>query len=107
MKQKGASFVILDRWPGGALEAEWRGCLAASDFPTHYTAPEYFLEPLSPRGRRFAVLSLIDGRVNAILTGVHDGQHVQSGLSVRPQIAFSRCADRYSAMASLLAGLLA
>jgi hypothetical protein len=54
----------------------------------------------------FAVLSLIDDQVTGILTGIHDGFRVQSGLSVRPQIAFSRHADRSRAMANLLAGLV-
>ncbi|MBV9202260.1 MAG: GNAT family N-acetyltransferase [Alphaproteobacteria bacterium] len=107
MEQKRKSFVTLDRWPDGALETEWRACLEASDFATHYTAPEYFLEPPPPRGRRFAVLGFTDGQVSAILTGIRDGQYIQSGLTVRPQIAFSRHANRDRAMTNLLAGLLA
>ncbi len=42
LNESGTSFRILRSWPADPLEAQWRACLAASDFPTHYTAPEYF-----------------------------------------------------------------
>jgi hypothetical protein len=101
-----ASFRILHGWPAGPFETQWRACLADSDDATHYTAPEYFCEP-SLRGKKpFAVLSMIGERIAGVLTGIHDGDHLQSGLSVRPQIAFCRDADRSIAMRSLIAGLL-
>ena len=106
MDQRDRCFVILHRPPDGALEQKWRACLAASDFPTHYTAPEYFAEPPLRNKGPFAVLSLENGNVTGVLTGVHEGDRIQSGLSVRPQIAFSRAADRQVAMARLIAGLL-
>src|SRR5260370_39157609 len=100
------SYHILHRQPGGLIETLWRDCLADADFPTHYTAPEYFLEPGFRNKGAFAVLSLSGEEVTAILTGTNDGAYVQSGLSVRPQIVFSRRADRLRAMAHVLAGLL-
>jgi len=101
------SYHLLHRQPGGLIEALWRDCLADADFPTHYTAPEYFLEPGFRNKGPFAVLSLSGEEVTAILTGTNDGAYVQSGLSVRPQIVFSRDADRIRAMANLVEGLLA
>src|SRR3981081_1487348 len=83
------SFCILNGLPADPIEVQWRACLADSDFPTHYTAPEFFLEPMLPERKRFAILSLTDEQVTGILTGIHYGDRVQSGLSVRPQIAFS------------------
>jgi hypothetical protein len=60
-----------------------------------------------PTGRKpFAVLSFVGERVTAVMTGIHYGDRVQSGLSNRPQIAFSRHADRSCAMSNLIAGLL-
>jgi hypothetical protein len=44
--------------------------------------------------------------VTGVLTGCRDGYRVQSGLSVRPQIALSRTAPREPTMANLIAGLL-
>jgi len=99
-------YYILHHVPDGVIEARWRACLAQSDFPTHYTAPEYFLEPLLRRSNPFAILSIAGEQVTGVLTGINQGDHVQSGLSVRPQVAFSRNTDRAEAMRSLIAGLL-
>jgi hypothetical protein len=99
-------YDILHRLPGGAIESSWRACLAQSHFPTHYTAPEYFLEPGFRNKGPFAILSLSGREVTAVLTGTNDGAYVQSGLSVRPQIVFSRRADRVRAMTNVVDGLL-
>jgi hypothetical protein len=99
-------FRILHHRVAGVIETQWRHCLEDSDFPTHYAAPEYFAEPALRGKRPFAILSLIGEEVAAVLTGIHDGDRVQSGLSVRPQIVFSRRADRSRAMSNLIAGLL-
>jgi hypothetical protein len=72
---------ILYGQPVGRTEALWRACLADSDFPTHYTAPEYFCEPLLHGRKPFAVLSIVGEDVTAVMTGLHDGKRVQSGLS--------------------------
>jgi Acetyltransferase (GNAT) domain len=105
-KWPNSSFRILRGPPAGVIEARWRACLADSDFPTHYTAPEFFFEPTFRQSKPFAILSLVDDAVTGVLTGTHDGVRVQSGLSVRPQIAFSRRADRSCAMANLVDGLV-
>jgi Acetyltransferase (GNAT) domain len=100
------SFQILHGQPARPIETLWRACLADSDFPSHYTAPEYFCEPMFHGKRPFAVLSIVDEGVTAVMTGLNHGGRVQSGLSARPQIAFSRRADRASSMSNLIAGLL-
>ena len=106
LSQGSESFRILHCRPSGPIEAQWRNCLSDCDFPTHYTSPEFFLEPMLRKTNGFAVLSLMDEQVTGILTGIHDGYRVQSGLAVRPQIAFSRHADHSRAMANLVAGLV-
>jgi Acetyltransferase (GNAT) domain len=100
------SYHILHRPPEGQIEALWRACLADADFSTHYTAPEYFLEPGFRNKGPFAILSLSGEEVTAVLTGTNDGAYIQSGHSVRPQIALSRRADRVQAMTNLVDGLL-
>jgi hypothetical protein len=100
------SYCILDGPPTGRIENLWRACLADSDFPTHYAAPEFFLEPALRDKRPFAVLNLVGKQVTAVITGVYNGDHLQSGLPVRPQIAFSRHADRSRAVTNLIAGIL-
>src|SRR5437660_2666505 len=106
MNGRTPTFHILHRRPEGQIEALGRSCLADADFPTHYTAPEYFLEPGFRNKGPFAILSLSGEEVTAVLTGTHDGAYVQSGQSVRPQIVFSRRADRVRAMTNLVDGLL-
>jgi Acetyltransferase (GNAT) domain len=99
------SFRVLHRQPTGTIEGKWRACLTDSYFPTHYTAPEYFLEPAFRDKKPFAVLSFAGDDVTAVLTGINERNHVQSGLSVRPQITFSRDADPERALGNLIAGL--
>jgi hypothetical protein len=106
LRDRQASFELIHRLPRVAIESKWRACLDNSDFATHYAAPEFFLEPMLRNRRGFAVLSVVGSNVTGVLTGINDGDRVQSGLSVRPQIAFSRDADRARAMANLMAGLL-
>jgi SAM-dependent methyltransferase len=101
-----SSFRVVLGPPSGRVELQWRACLEDSDLPTPYTAPEYFLEPWLRGKRPLAILSVLGDDVTAVLTGIHAGGRVQSGLSVRPQIALSRHADRALAMRSLVAGLL-
>lgn len=106
MIESPSMHLLLHRKPAGAIEAGWRACLTESSFPTHYTAPEFFLEPVFRNSKPFAVLSIVGDKVTGVLTGINDGAHVQSGLSVRPQIAFLRGTDRTQAMANLVSGLL-
>jgi hypothetical protein len=105
--RKNGSFRILHGPPGGAIDFAWRSCLADSDLPTHYTTPEYFLEPALRDQRPFAILSIDGNEVSGVLTGVNGGAHVKSGVSVRPQVALSRRADPAHAMTNLTGGLLA
>jgi hypothetical protein len=100
------SFRIVHCRPADPIAARWRACLADSDFPTHYTAPEYFLEPSLRHQQAFAILNVVDEEITAVLTGTRDGDWVRSGLPVRPQIAFSRRAERSRAMRNLITGLL-
>ncbi len=99
-------FRVLQRFPSVCIEKKWRAFLADADYPSHYTAPEFFLEPAFRDRNPFAVLSLVGDEVTAVLTGINDGGRIQSGLSVRPQIAFSRRADPARGLANLLSGLL-
>ena len=57
------SFQILHGKPTDPLETAWRACLADSDFPTHYTAPEYFSERMLHGKKPFAILTIVDQEV--------------------------------------------
>jgi hypothetical protein len=106
LKGTDPSFEILHDEPLGPIGPLWRACLADSDFPTHYTAPEYFCDPMFRGTKPFAILSIVDKDVTAVMTGIHNSDRVESGLPLRPQIAFARRADRSRAMNNLIAGLL-
>jgi len=103
----GVGFRILHEFPSPSDEKAWRQCLSRSDWPSHYTSPEFFAEPFWTGKRPFAVLAVESGRVAGILTGVHEGSHVTSGNPFRPQICVDRTASVSRVAAALTRGFLA
>ena len=79
---------------------------APLDWPSHYTSPEFFLEPYWHGKNPFAVLAYDGDRIVAVLTGLHEGNQVVSGLLSRPQVCFDRATDISSAAQTLARGLL-
>lgn len=100
-------FTIVHEFPPNELETAWRDCLTRVDLPSHYNAPEYFLSPLWKGKRPFAVLALQGSKVSGILTGIHDGKNLISGLQSRPQICVESTLDPNPVERSLAEGLLA
>jgi hypothetical protein len=98
-------FTILYDFPPPDLEISWRDCLVRADFPSHYSSPDFFREPFFVDKRPFAILALQDSRVVGVLTGLHEGDHVISGLVPRPQICFANTVDQ-TAAGALAQGLL-
>ena len=101
-----ADFLILHQFPEPDLERHWRDCLAHVEFPAHYDAPEFFLEPFWKGKRPFVVLAIERGLVNAVLTGCHEGNQVVSGLPSRPQICVADRASGEATSDALARGLL-
>jgi hypothetical protein len=101
---------ILHAFPEGSIEAPWRDLLSRIEIPSHYDAPEYFLEPHWTGKKPFAILALEglheEQRAVAVLTGIHDGEQVICGLPSRPQISVDPNADVATALETLLQGLL-
>jgi hypothetical protein len=100
------NFKILHEFPAADLERAWRDCLARVEFPSHYDAPEYFLEPYFTTRGPFAVLAMESDVVTGILTGLHDGTHVHCGLPSRPQICIDPTKDTNATQLALMQGLL-
>src|SRR5579862_3857728 len=103
-------FEILHQFPDASIERLWRDLLDRVEIPSHYEAPEYFLEPHWTGKEPFAILAFEslhgeEGAV-AVLTGIHDGEQVVSGLPSRPQVAVDPQADVPAALETLLQGLL-
>ncbi len=101
-----SDFIILHEFPEPNLAERWRACLARAEFPAHYDAPEYFLEPFWETKHPFAVLAIGRGLVNAVLTGCHQGNQVISGLPSRPQLCVADQASGETALDALARGLL-
>jgi hypothetical protein len=99
-------FLILHQFPEPDIERRWRDCLAHVEFPAHYEAPEYFLEPFWKGRRPFAVLAIERGLINGLLTGCYEGNQVVSGLPSRPQVCLADGASGEATLDALARGLL-
>ncbi len=90
----GKNFAVLHAYPDREVEDAWRNCLTNGDVPTHFAAPEYFLEPQAADSRSFAVLALDPNatrlRVVGSLTGFIKNRTVTSGNIGTPQICIHK-----------------
>jgi hypothetical protein len=100
------NFRILREYPNSLQECAWREFLSRSDWASHYTAPEYFLEPFWSGKRPFAVLVGNGDKIVALLTGCHQGNTTFSGVPGRPQVCFDRETDYSGAARALERGIL-
>jgi hypothetical protein len=99
------NYQIIHDFPDCGTEAAWRELLSRLDLPSHYEAPEYFLEPFWAGKKPFAILALEGDSMTAVLTGMHRGEDVVCGLPARPQIAVAAAMDRGAALEALVDGL--
>lgn len=99
-------YQVLHEFPDPRTEAAWRALLSRVELPSHYDAPEYFMEPFWAGKKVFAVLAVEGDAVSAVVTGIHRGEHVICGLPARPQIAIDAGIDRVAALEALEKGLL-
>ncbi len=98
--------TILHDFPPPELEVQWRDFLTRVDCPSHYNAPEFFREPIWTGKRPFAILAWEQGEIVGVLTGIHEGDEVESGQQSRPQVCLARSADPMTAGDTLARGLL-
>ena len=99
-------FLILHDFPSPGIEVLWRDFLGRVELPAHYNTPEFFLEPHWTGKRPFAVLAFDEGKIKGVLTGLHNGDEVVSGLQSRPQICLEQKADEVLTTDILAEGLL-
>src|ERR1700720_4272076 len=100
------NYQIVHDFLDRSTEAAWRELLSRLDLPSHYEAPEYFLEPFWVGKKPFAILALEGDSMAAVLTGMHRADHVVCGLPARPQIAVAAGMDDGAALEALVDGLL-
>lgn len=100
------TFKVLREFPAPEIESAWRDYLARIEAASHYESPEYFTEPLWADRQRFAILAFDRDKVVGVLTGMHAGQNVMSGLPARPQISVDPASDAAATLETLAEGLL-
>lgn len=100
------SYIIIHSFPAGEIEGRWRDFLARSKAPSHYNAPEFFLEPYWEGKQPFAVLATEGERITGVLTGIHEANEVISGLGVRPQIFVGEPEHPSPTLVALMEGLI-
>lgn len=88
-------YKIFTEHPDEKWTGKWNEFLAESHYPTHYTTPNFFVDPFVRGGERFAVAAIEGDRINGILTGVDRGKSIVSGLFVRPQTCFRKSVNQF------------
>lgn len=99
------NFKILYQFPHSEIEQAWRQFLTRVEVPSHYDAPEYFLDPLRRGHRPFAILAIEGNQIHGALTGFHVDHEVTCGLPSRPQICVDGTHTK-AALEALAHGLL-
>jgi len=100
------NYQTVRDFPDHRTETAWRDLLSRLDLPSHYNAPEFFLEPFWAGRNPFAILAYEGDSIAAVLTGIHQGEHVVCGLPSRPQIAVDAKMNHDAALGVLVKGLL-
>lgn len=101
------NWKVLTQYPDPDLREKWDAFLADAINPTHYTTPNFFVDPYVRGGEKFSVLTFDNSRrVTAVLTGIDSGKRIQCGLPTRPQLTLRRnIADKEEVAKALLGGL--
>lgn len=98
-------WEIISNTPDKVLADKWKAFLSGASYPTHYTSPNFFIDPFVRGGERFCVLAFDENdHITAVISGIDCGKKIFSGLASRPQIAFRKNVDVAEATAALLAG---
>jgi hypothetical protein len=100
------NYQVVHDFPDQRTETSWRALLSRLELPSHYNAPEYFLEPFWAGKKPFAILASDGDAIAGVVTGIHRGEHVICGLPARPQIAVDGRMDRSVALEALAKGLI-
>jgi len=106
MPHSTVAIKVVTTFPDRSTESAWREFLNNADFPSHYTAPEFFLEPRFRGNNPFAVLAYRGGSIVGVLTGTVTGKDVLSGQESSPQIALLPGQDAGPVLARLIEGAL-
>ena len=104
MSDSMVEIKVISEFPDRATESAWREFLENADFPSHYTAPEFFQEPRFRGSNPFAVLAYQGEAVVGVLTGTVTGKALLSGQGSSPQIALPPGHDASAVLPRLIEG---
>lgn len=99
-------YQVLHDFPDQRTETAWRALLSRLELPSHYDAPEYFLEPFWRGKKPFAILAVDNETIAGVTTGIHRGESVICGLPARPQLALDEKLDHLATLEALEKGLM-
>ncbi len=99
------NYKIFTEHPDDDWTRKWNEFLGDALYPTHYTTPNFFVDPFVRGGERFAVAALDKDKITGVLTGVNNSKSIVSGLFVRPQVCFGKSVNRLETAGALFAGL--
>lgn len=101
------NWKILTEYPDNDLAEKWEEFLTDAAYPSHYTTPNFFIDPFIRGGERFSLLTFDNAQqITAVLTGIDCGKKILSGLSTRPQLTLKKGVDRNETATALMKGLL-
>ncbi|MEZ5346279.1 MAG: GNAT family N-acetyltransferase [Pyrinomonadaceae bacterium] len=98
--------IVITKYPDPQLEERWNEFLKNAHRPTHYTTPNFMVDPFIRGGERLAILAEDEGgRISGVITGVIDEKNFRSGMAVRPQAAFRKDIDLRDTASTMFEGL--
>ncbi len=101
----GLRYIVITEQPGSEVISTWNDLLDNCSHATHFTTPDFFVDPSVRVGERFAVLALNGHRIEGIVTGLRNGRQIRCGLPDRPQTAFRDGVDLLALYAPLCQGI--
>ncbi len=88
------NYKVFTDVPQEDVISKWNDFLEHASFASHYTTPNFFVDPFVRGGEKFAVLVFEGKEIVGVLTGVDGGRNIRSGLGVDPQVSFLQDFDR-------------
>jgi hypothetical protein len=86
--------VILTAYPEENIKQKWMSLLDSADYASHYSSPEFFVEPYFYDKNPFAVLIFDENdRIDGVLTGIHVDGELICGREGTPNLIIRRGCD--------------
>lgn len=98
-------YIVVTGFPDESIGAAWNECLNDSEYASHFTSPDFFLDPHPIGAATFAVLATQESQVHGVVTGfVRDGV-ITCGHQGSPHVCVRRGAHTSAVVRALVSGL--